>query len=650
MSESTHVVKGRLSDASVSTLHTARRQVRMRQGFVVRYLGAVVVVALCGLIRAQMPGTALPYLFFIPGLMFCGFWFGTGASIVGCALAVLTAQYFFIGSVGFEHDGSSWGNTFSFGLVSLAMAMVCHLFRQNLNALYRANMRLEEEVERRTQERNDVWNVSPDLICTLSENGQLLAANPAWQVETGWTEGELAQGRLWEFISAEQLAVALQTLNTLTSVELDTECVRRDGKHLQLNWRIARRQGRYLAVARDVTLFKERQETLEQVRSQLQQSQKMEAVGQLTGGLAHDFNNLLTVIGGSLEMLQRRIAQGKFEHIERYVAAAQGASSRAAALTHRLLTYSRRQTLASKVVAPALLMQDMQELISRTLTPLIELELLAPATVLLCLCDAHQLENAVLNLCINARDAMPRGGRLRIEVSEVRITSQTDALALDVGDYALIRVTDTGTGMPESILQRAFDPFFTTKPLGAGSGLGLSMVHGFARQSSGDVRISSAVGKGTTVSLFLPIYQGASPTAAAGTPVIAGDGTIVEQGSVLVVDDEAAIRDLVGEALQEVGYHIIKAGTADEALRLLAELPSLTLLVTDIGLPGGTSGHELATLALKKAPSLKVLFISGFSENAVPTSAFEDGRVHWLPKPFAMSELKAAIDELFSAA
>lgn len=651
MFESTGPFKRLLvNDVFASILHKGRRLVRTQPGPAARYLGAITVVALCGLLRAQMPSTALPYLFFIPGLMFCGFWFGAGASVLGCALAVLAAQYFFIGPQGFESDWLSWVNTFSFGLVSLAMAMVCNLFRQTLNALYGVNQQLEQEVERRTQERDDVWNVSPDLICTLSEDGQLLAANPAWQSETGWTEKELAQGRLSEFISREHLTTALQALSTQSIVELDSECVCRDGKHLHLNWRIARRQGRYFAVARDVTLFKERQETLEQVRSQLQQSQKMEAVGQLTGGLAHDFNNLLTVISGSLEMLQRRIAQGKFEEIQHYVASAQGASSRAASLTHRLLTYSRRQTLASKVVAPALLIQDMEELISRTLTPRIELQLVAPATALLCLCDAHQLENAVLNLCINARDAMPRGGRLRIEVSEVRILAQQATAVLVEGDYVLIRVTDTGLGMPESILQRAFDPFFTTKPLGAGTGLGLSMVQGFARQSAGETQIDSVVGQGTTVSLLLPVYQGLLPAVVAGAGVTVNDARVRSQGSVLVVDDEAGIRELVGEALQDIGYLVTEAATATDALRLLPEMPSLKLLVTDIGLPGGTSGDELASQAMQKCPGLKVLFISGFSENAVPTAAFEEGRVHWLPKPFAMSELKTAIDQLVSQA
>ncbi|WP_166651027.1 ATP-binding protein [Pseudomonas sp. LP_7_YM] len=276
--------------------------------------------------------------------------------------------------------------------------------------------------------------------------------------------------------------------------------------------------------------------------------------------------------------------------------------------------------------------------------------MLAPATALLCLCDAHQLENAVLNLCINARDAMPRGGRLRIEVSEVKIAAQQATAVLPEGDYAQIRVTDTGLGMPGSVLQRAFDPFFTTKPRGAGTGLGLSMVQGFARQSAGEAQIDSVVGQGTTVSLLLPVYQGVLPAVVPGTGVAANDAGSSSQGAVLVVDDEAGIRDHVGEALQDIGYLVTEAATATEALRLLPELATLRLLITDIGLPGGIGGDELASLAMQKCPGLKVLFISGFSENSVPTAAFEEGRVHWLPKPFAMSELKTAIDQLVGEA
>ncbi|WP_167359725.1 ATP-binding protein [Phytopseudomonas flavescens] len=625
-----------------------RRLANRRLGRPARYAGAVILVVLCCALRAQLPSTALPYLFFIPGLMVCGFSFGVGPSILGCTLAVLAAQYFFIGPLGFESDLTSWINSVSFGLVTFAMAAVCALFRKNLDTLNSLNQHLEEEVERRTQERDGIWSVSPDLICTLSASGELLAMNPAWQVETGWSEEELKAGVFSRLIGPEQLSEALGRLNRQPIIELDTQGVRSDGQQLHLNWRIACRPGQLLAVARDITLFKERQDALEQVRSQLQQSQKMEAIGQLTGGLAHDFNNLLTVISGSLEMLQQRVTEGRSGELQRYLTLAQTASERAASLTHRLLAYARRQPLTSKVVDPARLILEMKELISRTLTPRIELQLLAPEKPVLCQCDPHQLENAILNLCINARDAMPLGGHLQLEVSLTHIDSGKGKPGLSAGDYVLIRVRDTGSGMPASVVERAFDPFFTTKPLGSGTGLGLSMVYGFARQSAGEAQISSQVSKGTTVSLLLPAHPGEMPSPSPSAAP-ARQAPARSQGTVMIVDDEAAIRDLASETLTDVGFHVIKAATAADALQRLDSLADLDLLVTDIGLAGVTGGDALARAAVEANPGLKVLFISGFSESAAPTASFQEGQARLLFKPFSMGEFKATVEQLLES-
>lgn len=630
------------------SLELVRRLARVQPSTPVRYAGTVMVIALCAAVRLQLPFTALPYLFFIPGLMLVGFCFGVGPSILGCVLAVLTAHYFFIGEIGFNDGLTAWISSASFALVTFGMAVVCALFRTTLNALSDVNDRLEQEVERRTLERDGIWNVSPDLICTLSEGGDVVAMNPAWQTETGYTDQQLKDGTFFSFISPSQLAEALRTLGTGAIAELDTQGFRADGKTLYLNWRIARRQGLYFAVARDITLNKERQDALEKVSSQLQQSQKMEAVGQLTGGLAHDFNNLLTVITGSLDMLERRIAQGNQEDLPRYVGLARNASGRAASLTHRLLAYARRQPLASSVVDLAVLAQDMRELISRTLTPRIELQILVPEKALLCFCDAHQLENAILNLCINARDAMPHGGRLQIEISQTRIDAGQPTAALNAGQYALFRVTDTGMGMPPSVLERAFDPFFTTKPLGSGTGLGLSMVYGFAQQSSGEARIESVMGEGTTVSLLLPLHHSQTAIPDVGLSTSVEQDFQADNATILVVDDEAAIRDLIAEALEEVGYRVTRAGTAAQALRELEGESEAALLITDIGLPGGMSGDELAVIALDRRPTLKVLFISGFVENAVPAIALKSGQTELLPKPFAVKELKATVQRLLS--
>ena len=316
--------------------------------------------------------------------------------------------------------------------------------------------------------------------------------------------------------------------------------------------------------------------------------------------------------------------------------------------THRLLAYSRRQPLANSVVNLALLVQDMRELISRTLTPRIELEVLPPEHAVLCFCDAHQLENAILNLCINARDAMPHGGRLTIEISQTHIESTQDSAILGPGQYAVFRVTDTGTGMPQSVIARAFDPFFTTKPLGSGTGLGLSMVYGFAQQSSGDARIESVMGQGTTVSLFLPLSHDQAITTGVSEPAELGRDLQVDNVSILVVDDETAIRDLIGEALEEVGYQVTKAGTAAQALQELEQAPETVLLITDIVLPAGMNGDELAVAALAIRPTLKVLFISGFVENTVPAIALKSGQTELLQKPFAVNALKSMIQRLLA--
>ncbi|RDS87461.1 ATP-binding protein [Pseudomonas fluorescens] len=630
------------------TLEVVRRLARNQPSTPVRYVGTVIVIALCAAVRVQLSFTALPYLFFIPGLMFIGFFFGIAPSVLGGILAVLTAHYFFIGEIGLNDGFTAWASSASFALVTFGMAVVCALFRRTLSALYAVNDRLECEVERRTQERDGIWNVSPDLICTLSEGGDVVAMNPAWQTETGLSHPELKSGAFFCFISPSQLSDALSTLSRGDIAELDTQGSRANGKPLYLNWRIARREGLYFAVARDVTLYKERQEALEQVSSQLQQSQKMEAVGQLTGGLAHDFNNLLTVITGSLDMLDRRIAQGKQDDLQAYVGLARNASARAGSLTHRLLAYARRQPLASSVVDLALLAQEMKELISRSLTPRIELELLAPEETLLCLCDAHQLENAILNLCINARDAMPHGGRLQIEISKTRVDATDGATALNAGQYALFRISDTGTGMPQSVLERAFDPFFTTKPLGSGTGLGLSMVYGFAQQSSGEARIESVMGEGTTVSLLLPLHHSEVATVDVSVPSSMEHDFQACNARIIVVDDEVAIRDLIGEALEEIGCQVTKAATAAQALQQVETPAEVALLITDIGLPGSMSGDELAVIALDKCPTLKVLFISGFLDNAVPAIALKSGKIELLLKPFALKELKAIVQRLIS--
>jgi len=384
----------------------------------------------------------------------------------------------------------------------------------------------------------------------------------------------------------------------------------------------------------------------ERVEASLRQSQKMEAVGQLTGGLAHDFNNLLTGISGSLELTRARLSQGKADSVDRYITTAQEAVKRAAALTHRLLAFSRRQALEPKPTNVNRLVTGMEELIRRTVGPSIHVEVVGAGGLWSTLVDSNQLENALLNLCLNARDAMPQGGRLTIETAN-RWLDARGARDLDIapGQYISLCVTDTGTGMEADVAAHAFDPFFTTKPLGQGTGLGLSMIYGFARQSGGQIRIYSEVGKGTTMCLYLPRhYDDPSLNDAADFPEASeslGDGEIV-----LVIDDEPSIRMLITDVLSDTGYSVLEASDGPAGLRVLQSAARIDLLITDVGLPGGMNGRQVADAARTLRPDLKVLFITGYAENALMGNGHLEKGMHVLAKPFEVERLAIKIREL----
>ncbi len=380
----------------------------------------------------------------------------------------------------------------------------------------------------------------------------------------------------------------------------------------------------------------------------LRQSQKMEAVGQLTGGLAHDFNNLLTGVSGSLELLETRLAQGRITELDRYVHAAQGAAKRAAALTHRLLAFSRRQTLDPKPTDVSRLIAGIDELIRRTMGPAIAVTVTNAPGLWPVLVDPNQLENALLNLCINARDAMPDGGSLRIEAINLTLDDhQAKSMELDAGGYILLSVTDTGGGMTAEVIARAFDPFFTTKPIGEGTGLGLSMVYGFARQSGGQARITSRPGEGTCIGLYLPQFSGTPETVQAqddpGTAQPGGGETV------LVVDDEATVRMLIAEVLDELGYQILEAEDGSAGLKILQSTRRIDLLVTDVGLPGGMNGRQLADAALTARPDLKILFITGYAETTVIGEGQLKPGMHVMTKPFSLDALGRRIKEIILA-
>ncbi|MCU1780985.1 PAS domain-containing protein [Pseudomonas sp. 14P_5.3_Bac1] len=389
----------------------------------------------------------------------------------------------------------------------------------------------------------------------------------------------------------------------------------------------------------------ERTAELIKAQERLRQSQKMEAVGQLTGGLAHDFNNLLAGISGALEIMLIRLRQERFSDIGRYIAVAQDASKRAAALTHRLLAFSRRQTLDPRPTNIGRLVDGMQDLIQRTVGPSITVEVISAPGLWVTLVDPSQLENALLNLCINARDAMPGGGRITIETANQFIEGQDSHLhQVSTGDYLSLRVVDTGVGMSPEVISRAFEPFFTTKPLGEGTGLGLSMIYGFAQQSGGQVRISSEEGHGTAVHIYLPRYDDET-VVEADTPESPRLHLqeLIKGGTVLVVDDEPSVRMLVSDILEDLGYVSIEAVDSIAGLKLLQSNLRIDLLITDVGLPGGLNGRQMADAARVFRSDLKVLFITGYAESSIIGSEQLPPGMSVLTKPFQVDSIVSHI-------
>lgn len=502
--------------------------------------------------------------------------------------------------------------------------------------------RLEQRVRERTHERDRLWNSSRDLFAVCDQQGIIRAANPAWPSLLGHTPASIIGAPIASLVHPEDLepASSLSYLD-VGETDIDLRFSGADGQFRWISWRAIPDGDDVFLIGRDVTQRK----TLE---DQLRQSQKMEAIGQLTGGIAHDFNNLLTGIIGSLDLMQTRIAQGRTENIERYARAAMSSANRAAALTHRLLAFARRQPLDPKPVDVNQLISSMEDLLRRTLGETIAIELVTAGGLWTTLCDPNQLESAILNLAINARDAMPGPGRLTIETANAHLDSAYASRQpeLTPGQYVALSVTDTGSGMPADVIARAFDPFFTTKPIGQGTGLGLSMVYGFAKQSDGHIRIYSEVGQGTTVKIYLPRYRGA---VAEDGPSKSIEVPRAEPGqTVLVVEDEPVVRDLIVEVLQDLGYGAIEASDGPAGLKILQSGRRVDLLVSDVGLPG-INGRQLADQARISRPDLKVLFITGYAENATVANGFLEPGMEMITKPFAVEALAIRIRQMIES-
>jgi CheY-like chemotaxis protein len=381
----------------------------------------------------------------------------------------------------------------------------------------------------------------------------------------------------------------------------------------------------------------------------LRQAQKMEAIGQLTGGVAHDFNNLLTAICGGAETLRRLLPEqlgGHADRIRRAMRMIEDGSQRAAMLTHRLLAFARRQALDPRPLDANKLVAGMSELLRRTIGEAIAIETVLAGGLWRTMADPNHLESALLNLAVNARDAMPDGGKLTIETGNSYLDEAYALRHQDVipGQYVMIAVSDTGTGMSKDTMERVFEPFFTTKGIGQGTGLGLSQVYGFIKQSSGHIKIYSEPGQGTVVKLYLPRLIGEGQLDREEALPAVPDGGSGEL--ILVVEDDDAVRAYSAETLRELGYRVIAASTAWEGLEILSRYPAIRLLFTDVGLPGGMTGRQLADQARQQRPDLLVLFTTGYARNAIVHGGILDPGIHLLPKPFTFAALASKVRTL----
>jgi PAS domain S-box-containing protein len=540
--------------------------------------------------------------------------------------------------------------------------------RKTLEArLLALNETLEARVAERTQQleasfeqlrdserrfRLLVEAVTDYAIFMLDPGGNVMKWNPGAERIKGYTADEIIGQSNSRFYTEEDRRdgvpeAVIASAAATGRYEGEGWRVRKDGTQFWASVVIAAihdEQGGLLGFAKVTRDLTEKRATEEQLR----QAQKMEAVGQLTGGIAHDFNNLLTVISGNLEALQRRLPVRDDNNLQRLANSALLASSRAAVLTHQLLAFSRRQPLQPKPVSVNTLITRMSELIRRLLPESIAIETVLAGGVWPMFVDANQLENCLLNLAVNARDAMPDGGKLTIEAANAHL-DDTYSVGAEVpaGQYVGVFVSDSGVGMPADVIAKAFEPFFTTKDVGQGTGLGLSQVYGFVRQSGGHVKIYSEVGAGTTIKIYLPRLV-TTGGVSEGQPAAA----IVPQGNgetILVVEDEAEVRNFAAEALRELGYNVLDAHDGARALRILDSHRTVTLLLTDVGLPGGMNGRQLADEARRRRADLKVLFTSGYARNAIVHHGRLDAGVELLTKPFTFAGLATKVRSVLDA-
>lgn len=527
-------------------------------------------------------------------------------------------------------------------------------------AMHEYNETLGERVEQRTRERDRTWELSRELLAVLRFDMTPVAFNPAWKSALGWSRTEMEHMRLWELVHPEDLDATIRETHGLAQGNVSTRFVNRlrhaNGQYRWLSWTIVPEAGLMYAAVRDITEERQASQAMqalnerlleqirerEQIEATLQQMQRLEVVGQLTAGIAHDFNNLLTVILSGTTLARKACERGDLAKVASRLDNIQGAGERGARLTAQLLSFSRKQRLDPVPVDLNQTLTGMQGLLVKALGPSVWLETILAEDLWTASADPTQTEMIILNLAINARDAMGSGGMLTVATrNEVIETSPVRTENPEPGSYVAVSVTDTGSGMPPEVLKKVFEPFFTTKAVGKGSGLGLAQVFGFAKQSGGGVAIESAVGEGTTVTVYLPRMTSNQrlmdelPTNVLLAP--SRDLTI------LLVDDDDAVRALSALTLESLGHTVIQAGSGADAIRMLSF--EIDLVITDYAMPG-MSGTEMVKVFEPVFPHLPVLFITGYAD--ITALGLADAIV--IQKPFSEQELQAKINHLMSQA
>ncbi|MFK3737551.1 hybrid sensor histidine kinase/response regulator [Massilia sp. TN1-12] len=510
------------------------------------------------------------------------------------------------------------------------------------------NADLEAQVARRTAERDRMWKLSRDVMLVADFDGVVEAVSPAFASILGWAEHDIVgKGMLGLVHPDDQAATAAQLASLRAGhyvYKFENRYRRKDGSWCLLSWSASPDSGFIHAIGRDITADREQAEQIRRTELALQQSQKMETIGKLTGGVAHDFNNLLQIISGNLQLLEMDPAGAE---VPRWIANARLAVEKGAKLASYLLAFGRRQPLEPKVVKVSRVVTGMEDMLRRALGEEIEVELVISGGLWNTAIDVAQVENAVLNLAVNARDAMGGAGKLTIEASNALLDDMYCRNHADVapGQYVLLAVTDTGTGMEPDVLRQAFEPFFSTKEEGKGTGLGLSMVYGFVKQSGGHVKIYSEPGQGTTVKIYLPRTTAAEDALG---PVEPQQPAVGGTETILVAEDDEAVRTTVVEMLTELGYRVLKASDAASALAVVESGVQIDVLFTDVVMPGLLRSPELARMARERLPNLAVLFTSGYTENAIVHGGRLDPGVELLGKPYTRESLARRIRQVLS--